>query len=190
MMSNLSILEDPDRFYNWYKAHTKVQFPVYYVSQNQLKYYMKTFATTGNISTRYFGYKFDAVKVESQIKIEIQVFVPRNVRYDKDTTLMFNINKQTMKEVSDNDQMFLDNIIIDADLAHKSANITAPSYSYYTELNRKVSMEDINQLDLDIMPGFRMTWNYNEHLEPEHFYSEEELTKYFVRYLKKLRTLE
>ena len=39
MMSNLSILEDPDRFYNWYKAHTKVQFPVYYVSQNQLKYY-------------------------------------------------------------------------------------------------------------------------------------------------------
>ena len=37
-------------------------------------------------------------------------------------------------------------------------------------------------MDIDMMPGFRLTWNYNKHIEPEAKYSSWTVTKQFVRY--------
>ena len=36
---------------------------------------------------------------------------------------------------------------------------------------REVSADEINNMDLDMMPGFRFTWHYNKHVEPENIYS-------------------
>ena len=87
-----------------------------------------------------------------------------------------------MKEVSDNDQTSFDYNDIDADLTHWSKNVIGRSYSYRIELDRKVSADDINNMDLDMMPGFRLTWNYNKHVEPETGYGSRTVTKQFVRY--------
>ena len=44
-------------------------------------------------------------------------------------------------------------------------------------------------MDLDIMPGFRLTWNYNKHVEPEDEFGSRTNSKQFVRYnLLKKRT--
>ena len=71
---------------------------------------------------------------------------------------------------------------IDADLTHWSKNITAPSYSYLITLDRKVTADDINNTNLDTMPGFRLTWNYNKHVELEDKYSSRTVTIQFVKY--------
>ena len=139
------------------------------------------------VSTQHFDGMFNADNVEGYISIMIFLLVPGSVKGDQNTTLMFDIKKKTMKEVSDNDQMtfgFSDDI--DADLTHWSENITAPPYypySYYIRLDRQVPADEINNMDLDIMPGFRLTWNYNRYVELLSKYSNEKNTEQFVRYI-------
>ena len=98
MMTNLSKLEDPDRYYNWYHGYSRIIYPFYDANKRQLIYNMDSSATSGNVSTKYFGDKFDADKVDGYINIKIKVYVPHSVVGDKNTTLIFDINKITMKE--------------------------------------------------------------------------------------------
>jgi len=106
---------------------------------------------------------------------------------DKNTTIIFNIEKRTMKEVSDNDNIRnVNNDVIDADLNYWSENITAPTADYHIKLNRKVTADDIYNMDPDMMPGFRLTWNYNRNIEPVDIYSNLTKTKQFVRLVSML----
>merc|ERR1712029_958619 len=73
VMTNLSKIEGPEKYYNWYNGYTKIEYPCYYEYGNQLRYEVNTFATSGNISTQYFGQKFDANKVDGNIHMEIWV---------------------------------------------------------------------------------------------------------------------
>ena len=129
---------------------------------------MKTTATSGNMITQYFGQNFDATKVDCSIFIEIKVYVPPSVRNDPSTTLFFNLEKNTMKEVSENDQMFIDPFgDIDADKTHVTANITGPfdDDNYLIRLDRKVTDEDIKNIKQDKMPGLTFSWHYNKDVE-------------------------
>ena len=183
MMRNLSKVEDPDRYYNWYHGYTAIRYPCYSKRTNQLSFCVSTSATTGNISTQYYEDKFDIDKVDGNIYIQMYVYVPRSVVGDNNVTLMLDVNKKTMKEVSDNDQMrFNWNTDIDANW---SKNITAPrpSYGYYfISLDREVSQDDITNMKLEMMPGFRFSWSYNTKIEPEDIYGNDDTTKEFVRY--------
>ena len=183
MMKNLTKVEDPDKYYNWYHGYTQIKYPYYEKLYKQFFYDVDNYAASGNISTKYFGEKFQANKVDCFIYVKINVYIPQNVRGDKNTTIMFKIIKETMKEVNRNDNMRFAGRTIDADLTHWSKDITAPSKSsYYILLSRKVSADDMRYMDLDMMPGFRLTWNYNKQLKPEAKYSSWEKTKQFVRY--------
>ena len=164
-----------------YQGYTQIEYPHYYTDDNKLSYYVSTSATSGNISTQYFGEKFDIGKVDCKIVIRISFFIPPSVRGDENVTLMFHVNKQTMKEVSDNDKMMYEYTDIDADLTHWSKNITAPGSYLSIYLDRKVSPDDITNLKLEMMPGFRLTWNYNTELKPEAEYSNAGTTKEFIR---------
>ena len=63
IMRNLSMLEDEDRYYNWYHGYTYLQFPFY--DKDGVNLGISTFATKGSVSTQYFGDKFDDDKVEA-----------------------------------------------------------------------------------------------------------------------------
>ena len=78
MMMNLSILEDSDRYYNWYQGYTDIKLP--YNGFSQLKYDISTSATSGNISTQHFGENFDKHKVAKKIKYTIKVKPPPGAR--------------------------------------------------------------------------------------------------------------
>ena len=187
MMTNLSKIEDPDRYYYWYHGYTKIEYPInnHYIYPSwyhKFYYKVETSATSGNISTQYFEDQFDANKVDGHIYIDIEIHVPPSVVGDKNTTIIFNIEKRTMKEVSDNDNIRnVNNDVIDADLNYWSENITAPTADYHIKLNRKVTADDIYNMDPDMMPGFRLTWNYNRNIEPVDIYSNLTKTKQFVR---------
>ena len=167
--------------YNWYHGYTEIRYPYYDTYSKQLSYDMVTFATSGNISTKYFGHKFDANKVDGYIMIRIVIHLPPRVVVENSTFLIFDMKKGTMKEVSDNDRMSFGSSFsnfIDADLTHLHTRFTAPfSGPFAIALNRKVTADDINNIDQDMMPGFKLTWNYNKHLVPEDRYTNEDKTK-------------
>ena len=101
--------------------------------------------------------------------ISILIYVPPRVQHDTNTTLLFNLEKTTIREVSDNDKMTIwtyHMLDIDADKTHVITNITGPFDDYYViRLNRKVSDEDIRNIKQDKMPGFRFSWKYNKEVE-------------------------
>ena len=143
---------------------------------------MTKHATSGNISTQYFGDHFDANKVESQTKIEIIIEVPSNI------TIMFKFQKITMKEVHPLDQFSVNDEckeckgLVDPGLTNWSRmDSVTDTGSYYIKLDRKVSIDDIRKMNFDMMPGFQVSWNYDEVSEPESSFEEDERNKQFVR---------
>ena len=171
IMKNLSKVKDSDRYYNWYHGFTRINYPNF--EWNQLRYYVYTSAASGNISTQYFGDKFEADKVEGNIFIDMYIFVPA---IEENTTILINLEKNTISEFSSNDMLtiYTSNIILDPEIKHWSSNISITdfdihdnSYFYNIDHNRLLSDEDILALDMDMMPGFRLSWNYNKHLEPD-----------------------
>ena len=104
MMENLSKIEDPDMFYNWYYGYTLLQYPFYNPEDNQLLYIINTSANSGNISTAHFGQKFDAKKVDGRIMILLEIHAIRNSLL-QNVTLMLEAEKFTVKKYSDDDQL-------------------------------------------------------------------------------------
>ena len=184
VMANLSKVEDKDRYYNWYHGYTKIRYPYYNDNYLQLYHKVYTSATSGNISTQYFGEKFDIDKIEDNILINIEVHVPESVKDEGNSTLMFHLNKITMKERSENDQMSMDDTFIESNLTKWKTNITAPFDDYFDiSLDRKVSVDETKDMNLHMMPGFTLSWKYDKHVEPVAIYSDEDNMKQFVRYL-------
>ena len=181
IMRNLSKVTNPDRYLHWYHGYTKIKYPYHWKSYNLPRHSVYTSAISGNISTQYFEEKFDAEKVEKSIYISIYVNVPPSVKGDNNVTLMFDINKRTM---GDNDRILYWRDKIDDDLTHWSKQVTAPDTRadyYKIYLDRKVSADEIKDMKLDMMPGFRLTWKYNTKIEHEARYRNDDTTKEFVR---------
>ena len=82
MMANLSKIEIPDRYYNWYHEYDELSvnpFPTistFGVYDGTFTYTM-TLGMSGNISTQYFGEKFDVDKVEANILYRITIDTTR-----------------------------------------------------------------------------------------------------------------
>ena len=135
--------------------------------------------------------KMQSYLIDADIRIKIQFYVPSSV--SGEVTLMLNIEKNTMKYNSDKDMMFYGvcgsncygykKSEIDADITHWRKNITASSSGefYYIELDRKVLADKVRNVDLDLMPGFTLTWKYKEMIEPNPKFSNDGKTKLFVR---------
>ena len=167
MMTNLSKVDWPDLFYNWYHKNTAIMYPYYSQKDNQLYFQILTTASSGNISTNNFGEKFDAKKVDGNLLIVVSVYVPLAVQNDMNTTLFLKIEKITMKEHSQTDRLVLfSKTIIDADITSYTENITAPFENMYKiYLDRLVKREDIENIKLDKIPGFRLNWHYEPKVE-------------------------
>ena len=188
MMKNLSKVEDPDRFYNWYHRYTRIVHPnnpnygdnVDY----EFGYRVDTTATSGNISTHLFGDKFDAKKVDSSIQIKVVIWFPTRARKSNGTTLYIDIHKNTIEQFRDTDKFMVNLKAIEGMTSHISRNITSPFHhkTYGIVLNRKVSKEDLSILKKDLMPGFRLKWYYKSESNKGTKFPEDTISKEFVRY--------
>ena len=201
IMNNLTKINDPDRYYNWYHGYTALQYPRYEPvnmfaeimvdePSDQDTHRILTSATSGNISTQYFGEKYDAEKVDGKIWIKILLHIHPSLYADANTTLMIKIERNMMKDVSGPDEISFEWETIDPDLTEWEKNITAPApasgdnedFYYYTFLlTRRVSDEDIKNVDLDMMPGFRLTWNLTSQRDNSHKFRDKHENKNFVR---------
>ena len=180
-MANLSKIQDPDRYYNWYHGYTEVTYPYDSYSKQQLYYYVETTAPSGNISTQYFGDKFEADKVDANIYIDLFIYVLASGSFrEKNRAIMINLEKITINQYRSNDytKTFPDGGAIDAGIMHWSRNYSIAEltkfdddYQYFRFYhNRYLSEPNILTVDLNTMPGFRFTWKYNARMEPDDVY--------------------
>ena len=81
IMKNLSMLENVDRYYNWYYGYTRMTFPSHKCSGSSactgLEYEVETCAPSGTISTQFFGEEFNVKKVGSLLQFAVHVKPPR-----------------------------------------------------------------------------------------------------------------
>ena len=76
------------------------------------------------------------------------------------------------------------NCKMDARQTWWSENITAPNpweNYFFIALDRKISNEEVKRQKLKLMPGFRLTWDYNSEPEADATYAIYETTKEFIR---------
>ena len=112
LMRNLSMFPEKARFNNWYRGHTLITLPYFYtgsefrIVEGHLKFKLETSATSGVVSTQYFGDDFNTDKVVGNIAVTVTIFVPRNedYAYEKEfgqkMSLYCEIEKESIEHVS------------------------------------------------------------------------------------------
>ena len=193
IMTNVELIEDEDRYYNWYHGYTELKLPYIKDATGEISYQVTTTAISGNMSTQYFGNKFDADKVDIRFNpIMIRVDPPETVISDPEVTLNLDIQKIEMKDLSIGYDKFLLNFKdITGNQTHMITSYTPPEFSpsrsryKYKEMRlsrRNMIMEDVRKQKLAMMPGFRFMWFYSgKEVKPWTKYSKDDITKAFIR---------
>ena len=170
-MSNLSKLQDDDRYYNWYHRYTKISLPeLDFAASNsigtkakyEINYSIQTYALKGSISTQYFGEEFDAENVVTDISYKIDVKTPdgldtRDIRHIK---LHFEVELVSVDEAG-TERYFIDRDLISSTEENIEKNLTvSPQYGRMRpfQLQRKVSRDFMKNVKR--MPGFKFRWFY------------------------------
>ena len=99
-MANLSKVEDNKRYYNWYKGITEIGLPTYN-SSNGLTLIINTYDTSGFISTKYFGNKFNGQNVERHAHFEVQIHSSPKYQYNDSITLHMKVEQLSVNDLMD-----------------------------------------------------------------------------------------
>ena len=192
-MTKMGMIEEKDRYYNWYNGISEVKLPNLSNDNddNQMIYFVETLATSGTIFTKHFGEKFNPKNVQKNILLWWKVYIPDAARNNKNVTLHFDLEKITMKGLSTGeDKLTLSNVEnIGTDTQFFSKNYTPGIGFYgaheYIRLTRNVVFEDVEKQRLDLMPGFKLSWHYTgmevKPDEDNYIVSENDDTMPFVR---------
>ena len=185
--SNWTKLHEENRAYNWYHGYTMILPPYSTIGDNGLNFFLSTAATSGVITTQYYGEQFRPELVERKLYINVRIYSPRSVMHNENVTLHLKVEKVSMKGLmwfsQDKVEMHgFDRITADQKTAY--TNFTPPGSVKEMILNRKVLRydEEVLTQKLHLMPGLRFSWWYTgADVTPDNKYKDEEMTKHFVR---------
>ena len=194
IMKNLSYIQEENQYKNWYMGFTEIDLPEFftpYLKTNaHLQLNIWTTAISGNISTLDFGEPFNPSKVPCAIIINVVIEIPESVRNSEKTSLIIKIKRSKMSEISEGkDSLYMDIDRSQLIIETFSKNFTPPAPisrpRRIVTLDRFVSRNDVNRMNLRLMPGFVVTWYYSEDLEPIDKFSHDGFPKaqMFRRYI-------
>ena len=193
IMANLTMLEDNDRYYNWYHGYTKIEIPFYEDEYENVHYKVSTSAPFGTISTKHFGDKFNIDKIQRQLNVYYNVIIrpSKSIRKLNETSMLhIEIEKINMKDLlSGEDTFFFVDDFINSSTTYFYRNYTKIRDNYSIKLTRKVSFEDASKQNLLMMPGFKISWYYTDQYsiakaedDAEFIYKRDPNTLPFVRF--------
>ena len=142
-------------------------------ADDRLRYRVDTFALSGNISTQHCRHKFENDKMERDVRYQISIRTPNEYKNNTNVTLYINIENHLLQEY---DKFYSSFILPDTEL---SRAVSPPGSFRYYALERKISEDGVSNLQVDLMPGFRLTWHYNKKLDQRSFPAK--LNKMFKR---------
>ena len=103
-ISRWNVLDEANRYYNWYNGYTEIvspyKPPFKGFESNVLPkttYEISTSATSGSVSTQFFGEKFQPDLLERQLELNVKVYPPlignETILKKKNVTLHFKVEK-------------------------------------------------------------------------------------------------
>ena len=151
----------------------------------QLEYPVYTAASSGTISTKYFQRKFDASKIDLNLRFSLIITTPPLAQSNENVTLYYEMEKISLQDLSSGLELYyFDGYgYLKQEDKYISVNITAPKKSYYVNLDRKkVQEEDLKTMKVNLMPGFKIKWSYeNKEMKGKDEYSKWGNTVEFVK---------
>ena len=168
-MFNLSLVDEENRYYNWYHWFTEITLP--YWDGTFLNFTLNTFALSGSISTQYYGRNFLADEIHENLLYTININIPSDSEESKKATLYLNIETNILPNV---DHYEINNEVLDTSFDTIFRNYTPPKSQTFT-LKRMSSEGDIPYNKTDKFPGFRIKWHYSKELTPNRYSATEEL---------------
>ena len=191
VMSNLSLLEEENRYYNWYWGITRILLPYWgedssssctdlQCEDSRLRYYLETYATSGCINTKYFGDTFDPDKIEKNIRYTLYIYHPKEKQYylsDRKPTMYYEMEKNKLQGFD----TFYDEY--ESEITILTRNITTSDTTEKKFIfDRKFSRDDHMELKTDLMPGLRIKWSYEKSFrQSEPIIADSPLTNKFSR---------
>ena len=165
--ANLSRLNESNRFRNWYQGSSKMFGPYYCSKDLRPVYELKSYATSGIISTEEFGEKFDSDKVETNIRYLVSISTGVNFQKTDNISLNLEIERISLDEYGE-EKFEISNTVIPPE----SNNITLLYTPNRTNpkvirFERKLHADDIWKINMKIktMPGFKIKWYYTGELD-------------------------
>ena len=164
VMTEFRMLDEENRYYNWYHGKTNIQLPYQPSSSYDKVYRIFTTATSGSVATEYFGQTFDAEKVVPKILYDVTIFPPRSLRSNENVTLNVVVDKVSlkMKDLFGMDEFWAGDTPYGENVRNNDFDMNPPpSDELCIQLKRIVAKEDIEKMNLDLMPGFKVRWNFS-----------------------------
>ena len=173
IMSNLSLHEEENRYYNWYHEYSMVTLPYYGETENDIdideytpikqsatRYDLKTGSASGVVMTKNFGQKTDEDILNRNMSIEVEICVPQNL--SDNATLHFEIDQLKYSNVIE--LFFMKSPTKMKEPLHHSLhivkNLTNPEPGCYM-FNYDRIHPDSFLVHYDIVPGFKIKWFYS-----------------------------
>ena len=188
---DLNILQEDDRYYNWYYGYSKINRP--YTNDNvdgRLQYDIETSAISGVVSTQYFGEQYQPSLVERHIYYDVNVYPPESARKSKNVTLHVYLEKVSITDLSEGyDSILVEQRVLEGWWTSVPVNFTPPAsrpdFDYITvSLSRNANNEeDFTNIKMDVMPGFRLSWHYTglvDNMTPDSRYSDNQENQLFI----------
>ena len=168
-MHNLSLIDEEDRYYNWYTGKSALNLPFWghditmlcnieICNLASLRYFIDTFATSGTILTNYFGEKIKKSQIEKKILARIFLRVPQNAVNNENITFHVEVEKFVMNG--------MENYIgtLNDEKSKYEKKFSPPEKQYALQLHRQLTESDILDLDEDVTPSFKIKWHYNSNI--------------------------
>ena len=194
-MDKLNMLHEDYRFYNWYYQMTGISKPTINEDNGDIQFGVETSAIYGTINTQYFGETFQKEKVQNNFGFWVDVFVPESIRMDKNVTLHFLVEKQSIQGLANkSDEVYLmsmDEGGVDfprSELSYVYRNFTPPRFDRrFGLIHRRISSSDMDALIMDRMPGFKFNWWYTgNQVSPEPIFYHEDVKLLYIEFVKKV----
>ena len=177
-LTKLNLIDEENRFRNWYYGYTDMKIPVMSDTINskepQLRYTLRTSATKGKLTTQYFGDKYNISKISTNLDYSLYIFTKKQDFYSSlsetwNQTITFEIKKISMKGMTTGAEDFqLDfERLDDVTYINRSFSKGVPN-SNYNEFHkftytRTVPSEEIKRMNAaSAVPGFQIKWYYND----------------------------
>ena len=196
LMQNLSMLQEKDRFNNWYHGYSSIDLPEYaqnvaMLGTRDLQFLLSTSSPSGTILTRYFGETFDVHKVERRLWVNIQMLPPFNDDMFKmnssygNVILNVDIKNISMDHLSTGEDIFYSPLLVNvSQMTQKFTMSQLKNAPPIITLGRKVINEEVRRQKLDLMPGFKVSWMWSyagKEVKPYDTYGTTTITLMFVR---------
>ena len=181
MLKDVKVFYERDRFRHWYEGVSQISLSYWQDIDKQKYFNFKTYATSGEIATPYYGEPWEAEKFEQSVSYSVNIYQPWAETGGHDNvSLTFTVHQDIMTEldglgaVTDFDYSSVNG---NGNLDRTIRNLTIlkprnfhPSHYHFVGLGRKVSVQKLSSLSRDILPGMRVSWQYNDTVKTDRNY--------------------